>query len=181
MEEPVKLQARRRMLREAVHDAALELARRAESARYAPAQPDNNSPTPDDIRTAAVSIENRRGETNLDIAATDELWVAYAINTVTGARHAGLGQTAGEAKASAWINSHWPDGAVSEVRVQVSTEVPEGWTFELYAPPKPKPKMLAISTLAIFELVRLTIPDITPDEVENTIVQSLPYMGGPRQ
>jgi hypothetical protein len=65
--------------------------------------------------------------------------------------------------------------------VKISTKVPDGWTFELYPPPKPKPEMLAISALAIFELVRLTIPNVTPDEVQDTIMQSLPYMGGQRQ
>jgi len=39
----------------------------------------------------------------------------------------------------------------------------------------------AISALAIFELVRLTIPNVRPDEVHDTIMQSLPYMGGQRQ
>jgi hypothetical protein len=45
----------------------------------------------------------------------------------------------------------------------------------------PKPEMLAISAFAIFELVRLTIPDVTPDEVQDAVMQSLPYMGGRRQ
>jgi hypothetical protein len=65
--------------------------------------------------------------------------------------------------------------------VEVSTEVPDGWTFELYPPPKPKSEMLAISAFAIFELVRLTIPNVTLNEVQDTIMQSLPYMGGQRQ
>ena len=43
-----------------------------------------------------------------------------------------------------------------------------------------KSEMLAISALAIFDLVRLTIPNVTPDEVQDTIMQSLPY-GGQRQ
>ena len=36
--------------------------------------------------------------------------------------------------------------------------------------------MLAISALAIFELVRRKIPDVTPDEINYTIMQGLPYM-----
>jgi hypothetical protein len=65
--------------------------------------------------------------------------------------------------------------------VRVSDTVPDGWTFELYPPPKWKPEMLAISALAIFELVQQKIPDVTPDEINYTIMQSLPYMGGESQ
>ena len=42
-------------------------------------------------------------------------------------------------------------------------------------------KMLAISSRAIFERVRLTIPNVTLEEVQDTIMQSLPYKGGRRQ
>src|SRR5262249_3453326 len=133
---------------------------------------DNERPPPDEIRGFTGDY--------LDITDPDELWAAFAINAVSGTEHAGLGRTAAEAKACAWVNSHWPGGTPS-VRVKVSTEVPDGWTFELYPPPKPKPAMLAISALAIFELVRLTIPNVTPDEIQDAIVQSLPYMGGRRQ
>ena len=41
--------------------------------------------------------------------------------------------------------------------------------------------MLAISALDIFELVQQKIPDVTPDEINYTIMQSLPYMGGESQ
>jgi hypothetical protein len=72
-------------------------------------------------------------------------------------------------------------GGAGSVRLEISTKVPDGWTFEHYPPPKPKPKMLAISALAIFERVRLTIPNVTLEEVQDAIMQSLPYMGGRRQ
>jgi hypothetical protein len=174
-------QSRRQLLIKAVQDAAIELAAKANRARYAPALLDNKKPTPDEIGAAAAARKSATGGTYLDNTDEDELWVAYAINTVSsGRRYAGLGRTAAEAKADAWINSHWPGGTTSAL-VQVSTEVPDGWTFELYPPPKPKPEMLAISGLAIFELVRRKIPDVTPDEINNTIMQSLPYMGGRRQ
>jgi hypothetical protein len=173
-------QSRRQLLIKAVQDAAVELAAKANHARYAPALPDNKKPTPGEIIAAAAARKSATG-TFLDNTDEDELWVAYAIKTVSsGRRYAGLGHTAAEAKANAWINSHWPGGTTS-VLVQVSTEVPDGWTFELYPPPKPKPEMLAISTLDIFDLVRLTVPDVTADEVANIIMQSLPYMGGRRQ
>jgi len=190
-------QSRRRVLIKAVHDAAIELATRADHARYAPAQLDNNKPMPDEPVVMVAPIEsatkgpyldNKRPTPNeiraftgtyLDNTDPDELWAAFAINTISGTRYAGLGRTAAEAKACAWVNSHWPGGTTSAL-VKVSTEVPDGWTFELYPPPKPK-EMIAISALAIFELVRLTVPDVTPDEVENTIMHSLPYMGGRRQ
>jgi hypothetical protein len=42
-------------------------------------------------------------------------------------------------------------------------------------------QMLAISDLTIFERVRLTIPNVTLEEVQDAIMQSLPYMGGRRQ
>ena len=133
---------------------------------------DNKRPTPDEIRAFTGDY--------LDITDPDELWAAFAINTVSGTRYAGLGRTAAEAKACAWVHSHSPGGA-TPVLVKISTNVPDGWTFELYPPPKPKEEMIAISALAIFELVRLTVPDVTPDEVEKTIIHSLPYLGGRRQ
>jgi hypothetical protein len=201
-------QSRRRLLINAVRDAAIELATRA---RYATAPLDNNKPapdevcvvvaiestargpylgpyldidrpTPDEIRAADAAMKSAKAMTgaNFDITAEDQLWVAYAINTVTGARYPGLGHTPAQAKACAWIYSHWPGGTTSAL-VKVSTEVPDGWTFELYPPPKPKPQMLTISTLDILDLVRLTVPDVTADEVANIIMQSLPYMGGRRQ
>jgi hypothetical protein len=182
--------SRRRVLIKAVHDAAIELATRADHSRYAPTMPDepvimvapiesateglyldNKRPTPDEIRAFTGAY--------LDITDPDELWAAYAINTVNGTRYSGLGRTAAEAKTCAWVNSHWPGGTTSAL-VKVSAEVPDGWTFELYPPPKPK-EMIAISALAIFELVRLTVPNVTLNEVENTIMHSLAYMGGRRQ
>src|SRR5262245_2429493 len=186
--------SRRRVLIKAVHDAAIELATRAYRGQYPPTpmpdEPvimasriesategpylDDKRPTPDEIRTFTGDYIDP------DVTDPDELWVAYAVNTVNGTRHSGAGRTAAEAKTCAWVYSHCPGGTPSAL-VEVSTEVPDGWTFELYPPPKPKPEMLAISAFAIFELVRLTIPNVTPDEVQDTIMQSLPYMGGQRQ
>jgi len=189
-------QSRRQLLLKAVRDAAIQLATRVDCARYATEPLDNNKPTPDELLVMAAPMESAtKGPyhddkrptpdeiraftgTYLDNTDPDELWAAFAINTVSSTRYAGLGRTAAEAKACAWVNTHWPGGTTS-VRVK-STKVPDGWTLELYAPPKPK-EMIAISALAIFELVRLTVPDVTPDEVENTITHSLPYMGGRRQ
>ena len=190
-------QSRQQLLLKAVRDAAIQLATRVDCARYATEPLDNNKPTPDELLVMAAPMESAtKGPyhddkrptpdeiraftgTYLDNTDPDELWAAFAINTVSSTRYAGLGRTAAEAKACAWVNSHWPGGTTS-VRVKISTKVPDGWTLELYAPPKPK-EMIAISALAIFELVRLTVPDVTPDEVENTITHSLPYMGGRRQ
>ena len=117
---------------------------------------------------------------NATVQARASNFAFLAKPTVNGTQYAGLGRTAAEAKTCAWVNSHWPGGTPSAL-VKVSTKVPEGWTFELCPPPKPTPETLAISALAIFELVRLTIPNVTPDEVQDAIVQSLPYMGGRRQ
>ena len=145
------MRSRRRMLIKAVHDAAIELATRADGGRYAPTpmpdEPvimasriesateglclDNKRPTPDEIRAFTGAY--------LDITDPDELWAAYAINPVNGTQYAGLGRTAAEAKTCAWVNSHCPGGATSAL-VKVSTQVPECWTFELYPPPKPKRK-----------------------------------------
>src|SRR5262245_56254862 len=158
-------QPRLRLLIKAVRDAAIELATRA-AAQYAAPQLDNKKPTPVEIRAVAAASESAAGGARFDITAADELWCAYAVNTVSGNRCAGLGRTAAEAKASAWINTHWPGGTTSAL-VKVSTEVPDGWTFELYPPLKPKPQMLAISTLDILDFVRLTVPDVTADEVAN--------------
>ena len=156
------------MLIKAVHDAAIELARRG--GQYLPTpmpdEPvimasriesategvylDNRRPTPDEIRAFTGDYIDP------DVTNPDELWFAFAINPVRGTRHAGAGRTAAEAKTCAWINSHWPGGTTS-VRVKISTKIPDGWTFELYPPPKPKPEMLAISALAIFELAGLPL------------------------
>jgi hypothetical protein len=171
-------QSRRQLLIKAVQDAAIELAAKANRAQHAPALPDNKKPTPDEISAAAGARKGATGRTHLDNIDVDELWVAYAIDS-NGNRHAGLGRTTAEAKANAWINSHWPGGTTTAL-VKVSDEVPDGWTFELLPPPKRKPEMLAISALEIFELVQRHIPDVTPDEINYTIMQSLPYMGGRR-
>jgi hypothetical protein len=173
-------QSRRQLLIKAVQDAAIELAAKANRERYAPALPDNKKPTPDEISAAATAHESATGATYLDNTDEDELWAAYAINADSSRQYAGVGRTAAEAKAMAWINSHWP-GGTTPASVKVSTKVPDGWTFELYPPPKQKPEMLAISALAILRLVRRTIPDVTLDEINDTIMQSLPYMGGRRQ
>jgi hypothetical protein len=184
-QDKITQQSRRRMLIKAVHDAAIELAKRAYRGQYPPTpmpdEPvimarigsatespylDDKRPTPDEIRAFTGDYQ--------DFIRADELWVAYAINTASGTRYAGLGRTAAEAKTCAWVYSHWPGGTTSAL-VEVSPEVPDGWTFKLYPPPKPKPEMLAISAHAIFELVRLKIPDVTRDEVHDAIMQSLPY------
>src|SRR5262249_11021851 len=143
--------SRRRILIKAINDAAMDLATSATNGPYL----DNKRPTPDEIR-AFTGIY-------LDNCDPDELWAAFAINPVSGTRHAGAGRTAAEAKTCAWVNSNGPGGTASAL-VKVSTKVPDGWTFELYPPRKPK-EMLAISALAIFEVVRLTIPNVTLDEV----------------
>jgi len=199
--------SRRRMLIKAVHDAVRELAVRKlaatiDGARYTATPLDDDEPTPDEPvvmvlpterATKGPYLDNKRPmpdeirsyirsstATYLDIIDPDELWVAFAINTVSGTRHPGLGRTAAEAKVCAWVHSHWPGGTGS-VQVKVLTKVPDGWTFELYPPPKPNPKMLAIRSRAIFERVRLTIPHVTVEEVQDAIMKSLPDMGGPRQ
>jgi hypothetical protein len=43
------------------------------------------------------------------------------------------------------------------------------------------PGTIAISALDVFELLRPRIPNLTLDEVENVIMQSLPYMGERRE
>jgi hypothetical protein len=197
-------QSRRQLLITAVRDAAIKLATRVDCARYATAPLDNKKPAPDEVCVLVAIESTTRGpypgpyldidrptpdeiraaataKKNFDITPEDQLWVAYAINPVTGARYAGLGHAPAQAKACAWMYSHWPGGDTTSALVEVSTQVPDGWTFELYPPPKPKPQMLAIGALAIFELVRLTIPNVTPDEVQNVIMQSLPYSGGRQQ
>jgi hypothetical protein len=140
----MQTQSRRRILIKAVHDAVLELVTRADGVRYATAPLENNGPTPDELLVMAAPMESAtkgpcylddkrptqdeiRAFTGnyLDITAPDELWAAFAINN--GSRYAGAGRTAAEAKACAWVNSHWPGGTTSVV-VEVSTNVPDGWT-----------------------------------------------------
>ena len=161
-------ESRKRLLIDAIHDAAIELAKDADAARYA-APELARRPTPDEIQ-ALAGREPITPDTN-----TDVLWSAAAISP-HGKRHWGLGRTRGEAKACAWAFSHWPGGTTSAA-VNVSLEIPDGWTFELYPPPKPHSQMLAISSPAILEAVQLTIPDVTLDEVADAIMHSLPYMG----
>jgi hypothetical protein len=189
--EPKEQCPRRRILIKAVHDAACELA-----TRYTTVAPDDKEPMPDEPvimvterGTKGPYLDNKRPTadeihsftgTYLDITDPDELWAAFAINTVCGTRYPGLGRTPAEAKVCAWIG-HLPDGTGPVQVVNGSAKAPDDWTFELYPPLKPNPKMLAIRALAIFERVRLTIPNVTLEEVQATIVQSLPYMGGRRQ
>jgi hypothetical protein len=169
-------QSRRHILAEAVHTATIELAIKDAMYYYPPTEL-APKPTPNEI-SALATREQVTADTN-----TDQLWSAAAIDP-NGKRHYGLGRTPGEATAHAWACSHWPGGTTSAL-IEVSPEVPDGWTFELYPPPKPRSQMprsqtVAISAPAIFELVRLTIPDVTLDEIGDTIMQNLPYMGGPR-
>jgi hypothetical protein len=110
----------------------------------------------------------------------DALWCADAISR-DGTRYGGIGRTPADAKAFAWTNSYYRDGVAPGTPVEVSPEVPDGWTFELYGPPtEPRPKVLAIGPHEIFPRVRLKIPDVTVEEIEEAIMQSVPYMGGPR-
>jgi hypothetical protein len=124
-------QSRQRMLIEAIKNAALELATRADGAQYATTALDNNKLTPDEVfvmvarmesATKGPYLDDKRPTpdeiraftgTYLDITARGEFWAAFAINTANGTRYAGLGRTAAEAKASAWVNSHWPGGTTS--------------------------------------------------------------------
>jgi len=177
------------MLIKAVHDAARELA-----MRYAIEAPDDKEPTPDEPvimvteRVTKGYLDSKMPTPNeihsftgtyLDITDPDKLWGALAINKVCGTRHAGLGRTAAEAKVCAWVFNHWPGDTAPVQMVNISAKAPDDWTFELYPPPKPK--MLAIRSLAIFERVQLTFPDVTLEEVQYTIMQGLPYMGGRRR
>jgi len=158
-----------------VQAAAIEIAKDADAARYPPTLT-TSKPTPEEIEAFCAREPISPG----DAPDEDELWCAYAISP-DGTRYSGIGRTPADAKAFAWTHSYYRDGVVPGTPVQVSSEVLDGWTFELYPPPKPKSQMLAISAHAIFERVRLTIPNVTLDEIEDTIMQSVPYMGGPPQ
>jgi hypothetical protein len=161
--------SRQQLLARAVHAAAIELVK--DAARYPPPEL-APKPTSDEI-SAIATREPVSADTK-----TDEFWSAAAIGP-DGTRYYGLGRTPSEAKAHAWAVSHWPGGTTSSL-AKVSPEVPDGWRFEIYPPRNPGYKMLAISAPAIFERVRLTISDVTLDEVVDTIMESLPYAGGPR-
>jgi hypothetical protein len=63
--------------------------------------------------------------------------------------------------------------AVHDATIEIATRQ----SFEPCPPPKSGLQMFAISELDIFELVRLRIPNVTLDEVENAITESLPYLG----
>jgi len=91
---------------------------------------DNEKPTPDEIRAFTGDYIDAYQNGSAD---PDELWVALATDPVTGTEHSGAGRTAAEAKTCAWVHSHWPGGTGS-IPVQVSTQVPDGWTFELHPP-----------------------------------------------
>ena len=116
-QDKMRRRSRRRVLIKAIHDAAIELATRAGHARYAPTpmpdEPvimasrienaadgpylDNKRPTPDEIRAFTGDYIDP------DVTDPDELWTAYAINTVNGTRHPGAGRTPAEAKTCAWV------------------------------------------------------------------------------
>src|SRR5262249_41349393 len=103
----------------------------------------------------------------------------FAINTISGPRCGGVGRTAVEVCACTCGNRHWPAGTTSAL-VRVSSRAPEGWTLGRYPPPRRRGR-LTTSALALCALVSLTVPPATPEEVETTIMHSLPYMGGRRQ
>jgi hypothetical protein len=115
-------QSRQQLLARAVYAATIELAE--DAAGYPPPEL-SPKPTPDEVSAMARTRELVTADTN-----TEELWSATAISP-NGTRHYGLGRTPDEAKAHAWTVSHWSGGTRS-VSVEVSIEVPDGWTFELY-------------------------------------------------
>jgi hypothetical protein len=75
------------------------------------------------------------------------------------------------------------EGELGQRRQQLAEAI-RGAARELAARGEPgcgnKNGLVAISSAEIFELIRLTIPDVTHAEVMETIWQTLPYMGGPR-
>jgi hypothetical protein len=162
-------ESRMRLVIDAIHDAAIELAKYADAARHHPPEL-APKPTPEEIK--AFTPSPIAPETDVD-----ELWSAAAISP-DGKRYWGLGRTEADAKAFAWASSNKPDG-IASVPFKVPTKVPDGWTFELYPPPEPR-GMLAIGSPAIFEVVRTTIPDVTLDEIQEAIMRSLPCIGGTR-
>jgi hypothetical protein len=167
----MKLEPRGRLLTEAVHAAAMELAKEASTPRYPAPQP-ARKPNPEDIRALAARTPITP-ETN-----TDELWSAAAISP-EGNRHWGLGRTPSEASACAWAYSHWTDGSCS-INIETLLNIPDGWNFELYPPPEKQPQMLAISADAIFKLLRRSIPDVTIEESRADNRGEPPLFGGQR-
>jgi hypothetical protein len=111
----MKLEPRGRLLTEAVHAAAMELAKEASTPRYPAPQP-ARKPNPEDIRALAARTPITP-ETN-----TDELWSAAAISP-EGNRHWGLGRTPSEASACAWAYSHWTDGSCS-INIETLLNIP---------------------------------------------------------
>jgi hypothetical protein len=128
-------------------------------------------PIPEEIEAFCA-----RGPLDPDAADPDELWCAAAISP-DGTSYWGYGRTSTDAKAFAWMHSYYRDGIAPGSPVEVSAQVPHGWTFELYSPPKSQPREFAIPFPAIFDLVRQSLPDLTLEDVDDAIKQSFPYLG----
>jgi hypothetical protein len=87
-------------------------------------------PTKDEVEAVIfdmIAAEKRGVPDNSNL---DELWASEAFDPQGEAQGYGFGHTPTEAKAGAWITTWWPECELSEV----PRDVPEGWTFALYAP-----------------------------------------------
>jgi hypothetical protein len=89
-------------------------------------------PTPSEIHAAIASI--KAGEcAYMDL---EQFWLCHVHDATGGYAAEGYGRTETEAMAGAWINAWWPDIYLwpNTPLVAVPRIVPDGWTFETYAP-----------------------------------------------
>ena len=74
-----------------------------------------------------IAAEAARVPTDTNL---DDLWSSVARDAYGQFQGYGFGYTPAEARAGAWITAWWPE---CDLRA-VPRVLPEGWTFETYAP-----------------------------------------------
>jgi hypothetical protein len=87
-------------------------------------------PTPDEIDAVIFDMIAAEAAQVPDDGSLDDLWSSVAFDPHGESEGYGFGHTPAEARAGAWITVWWP---ACDLRA-VPRVVPEGWTFEIYAP-----------------------------------------------
>jgi hypothetical protein len=90
----------------------------------------HRAPTPDEIDSMIFDMIAAEAAGVPDRTSLDDLWSSMAFDPHGEWQGYGFGYTATEARAAAWITVWWPE---CDLRA-VPRVVPEGWTFEMYAP-----------------------------------------------
>ena len=94
------------------------------------AEPGAGAPTPDQIDAVIFDMIAAEAAGVPDRTSLDDLWSSMAFDPTGEWQGYGFGHTPTDARAGAWITAWWPE---CDLRAVPHT-VPEGWTFEIFAP-----------------------------------------------